>query len=183
MRGDWLASQSGGELMCNNIDNGKNNNNNHNNCINIPRGGLECLVFVEEGKPKNSEKNFRGKNKNEQQTQPKCDTWSRIWSQFLTPKSVILTHHLQTIMTTMTRTTPPPIAPIAIHFQVMGSGSAVLTVGEEVDSPGLNHATTPDIFAPIAASISPLWMTIIWTSILCGSADALLTYWPTGCWT
>ena len=59
MRGDWLASQSRGELMSNNIDNGKNNNNN-----NIPRGGLEWLIFVEEEKPKNSEKNFRSKDKN-----------------------------------------------------------------------------------------------------------------------
>ena len=64
MRGDWLASQSGGEMMSNNIDNGKNNNNNNHNCINIPRGGLEWLIFVEEEKPKNSEKNFRSKDKN-----------------------------------------------------------------------------------------------------------------------
>ena len=195
MQGDWLASQSGEELIHNNINNGKNNtnnnNHNHNNDIDIPRGGLECLVSGKEGKPKNSKKNPQSKDKNQQQTQPTCDTRSRIrtwatdvvWPQVLTPKSVILTHHLQTIMTTMTRNTPPTITPIIIHFHSFTAGSAVPKVGEKVGSPGLNHASIPDIFAPIAASISLLWMTIIWASILRGSADALLTYWPTGCWT
>ena len=86
-------------------------------------------------------------------------------------------------MTTMTRATPPTLAPIAIHFHCLAAGStvptvgekvgsavptvgkkvgsAVSTVGEKVGSPGLNHALIPDIFAPIAASISLWLMTII----------------------
>ena len=51
-------------------------------------------------------------------------------------------------------TTPPTLAPIAIHFH--SAGFAFPSDGEEVGFPGLNHATIPDIFAPIAASISLL---------------------------
>ena len=58
MQGDCLVSQSGGELVhnnenksknktSNNNNNNNNNSNNDNNDIDIPRGGLECLVFCE----------------------------------------------------------------------------------------------------------------------------------------
>ena len=76
-----------------------------------------------------------------------------VWSQFLALRSVILTYHLLTIMITII-TTPPTLAPIAIHFH--SAGFAFPSDGEEVGFPGLNHATIPDIFAPIAASISLL---------------------------
>ena len=38
---------------------------------------LEVLIFVEEGKPENPEKNPRSKDENQQQTQPTCDAGSR----------------------------------------------------------------------------------------------------------
>ena len=75
MQGDCLVSQSGGELVHNNENKSKNktsNNNNNNksnndnNDIDIPRDGLECLVFVKKGKPKNSEENPQSKDKNQQ---------------------------------------------------------------------------------------------------------------------
>ena len=75
MQGDCPVSHSGGELVHNNENksknktsnnNNNNNSNNDNNDIDIPRGGLECLVFVKEGKPKNSEKNPQSKDKNQQ---------------------------------------------------------------------------------------------------------------------
>ena len=77
MQGDYLVSQSGGELVhndenkiknktSNNNNNNNNNSNNDNNDIDIPRDGLECLVFVKKGKPKNSEKNPQSKDKNQQ---------------------------------------------------------------------------------------------------------------------
>ena len=76
MQRDCLVSQSGRELVHNdenksknktsNNNNNNNNSNSDNNDIDIPRGGLECLVFVKEGKPKNSEKNPQSKDKNQQ---------------------------------------------------------------------------------------------------------------------
>ena len=48
------------------VNNNTNNYNNDNNDIDIPWGGLEWLVLVEEGKPKNSGKNPRRKDKNQQ---------------------------------------------------------------------------------------------------------------------
>ena len=75
MQGDCLVSQSGGELIHNNENKSKNktsNNNNNNksnndnNDIDIPRDGLECLVFVKKGKSKNSEENPQSKDKNQQ---------------------------------------------------------------------------------------------------------------------
>ena len=67
MQGDCLVSQSGGELVHNNENKSKNKtSNNSNNDIDIPRDGLECLVFVKEGKPKNSKKNPQSKDKNQQ---------------------------------------------------------------------------------------------------------------------
>ena len=77
MQRDCLVSQSGRELVhndenksknktSNNNNNNNNNSNSDNNDIDIPRGGLECLVFVKEGKPKNSEKNPQSKDKNQQ---------------------------------------------------------------------------------------------------------------------
>ena len=75
MQGDCLVSQSGGELVHNNENKSKNktsNNNNNNksnndnNDIDIPRNGLECLVFVKKGKSKNSEENPQSKDKNQQ---------------------------------------------------------------------------------------------------------------------
>ena len=74
MQGDCLVSQSGGELVHNNENKSKNktsNNNNNksnndNNDIDIPRDGLECLVFVKKGKSKNSEENPQSKDKNQQ---------------------------------------------------------------------------------------------------------------------
>ena len=41
---------------------------------------LEMLIFVEEGKPKNPEKNPRSKDENQQQTQPTYDTGSGNWT-------------------------------------------------------------------------------------------------------
>ena len=75
MQGGCLVSQSGGELVHNNENKSKNktsNNNNNNksnndnNDIDIPRDGLECLVFVKKGKSKNSEENPQSKDKNQQ---------------------------------------------------------------------------------------------------------------------
>ena len=78
MQGDCLVSQSGRELVHNNENksknktsnnnnnNNNNNSNNDNNDIDIPRDGLECLVFVKKGKPKNSEENPQSKDKNQQ---------------------------------------------------------------------------------------------------------------------
>ena len=74
MQGDCLVSQSGGELVHNNenksknktSNNNNNNSNNDNNDIDIPRDGLECLVFVKKGKSKNSEENPQSKDKNQQ---------------------------------------------------------------------------------------------------------------------
>ena len=78
MQGDCLVSQSGGELVHNNENksknktsnnnnnNNNNNSNNDNNDIDIPRDGLECLVFVKKEKSKNSEENPQSKDKNQQ---------------------------------------------------------------------------------------------------------------------
>ena len=79
MQGDCLVSQSGGELVHNdenksknktsnnnNNNNNNNNSNNDNNDIDIPRDGLECLVFVKKEKSKNSEENPQSKDKNQQ---------------------------------------------------------------------------------------------------------------------
>ena len=79
MQGDCLVSQSGRELVHNNENksknktsnnnnnnNNNNNSNNDNNDIDIPRDGLECLVFVKKEKSKNSEENPQSKDKNQQ---------------------------------------------------------------------------------------------------------------------
>ena len=43
---------------------------------------LEMLVFVEEGKPENLEKNPRSKDENQQQTQPTSgiNAWNQTWA-------------------------------------------------------------------------------------------------------
>ena len=79
MQGDCPVSHSGGELVHNNENksknktsnnnnnnNNNNNSNNDNNDIDIPRDGLECLVFVKKEKSKNSEENPQSKDKNQQ---------------------------------------------------------------------------------------------------------------------
>lgn len=77
------------------------------------------------------------------------------------------------VITGNSKTNPPPRTPTIIHFQ--SSLSLVSCTGLKVSAGGVeggtDRASTLDIFAPIAESISDLCFRTMFSNVLLGNTD------------